>query len=185
MRVLDLFGVGPLPDLPGIAAVIVPLLGLYELRRVLITLALVGRRRQRRLVYRFEGDAPADCYSPEGHMPARLIDASPAGVGLYRGTAHIGARPAIHMELRGADEQTHEVAAQVEVRSCRSSGDRYLIGATIVDIDPDSRMWLMERRYVVCTLERLRGRGPVPTSPEAERIVIQLGDGEPALALAG
>ena len=58
LRLLDLAGVGPLPDLPGIAAVIVPLLGLIELRRVLRTLLAVGRRQQRRQIYRFEGDAP-------------------------------------------------------------------------------------------------------------------------------
>ena len=37
LRLLDLAGVGPLPDLPGIAAVVVPLLGLFELRRLLAT----------------------------------------------------------------------------------------------------------------------------------------------------
>ncbi|HEV7400778.1 MAG TPA: cellulose synthase catalytic subunit, partial [Solirubrobacterales bacterium] len=46
LRLLDLAGVGPLPDLPGIAAVVVPLLGLYELRRLLATVATVGKRRQ-------------------------------------------------------------------------------------------------------------------------------------------
>ncbi len=43
LRLLDLAGVGPLPDLPGIAAVIVPLLGLIELRRIVRTLFAVGR----------------------------------------------------------------------------------------------------------------------------------------------
>src|SRR5690349_15080281 len=62
MRLLDLAGVGPLPDLPGIAAVVVPLLGLFELRRLLATIRAVSRRRQRRLVYRFEGDAEASVY---------------------------------------------------------------------------------------------------------------------------
>jgi cellulose synthase (UDP-forming) len=187
MRLLDLAGAGPLPDLPGVAAVIVPLLGLFELQRVLRTLALVGRRRQRRLIYRFEGDARADCHSDEGHVPGRLIDASPAGVGLVMNAPlSVGARPVVHLKLRGADEQTHEIAAQVEIRSCRPSDDeRYLVGATIVDIDADSRMWLMEWCYVVCTHQRLRGHRPSAAAPEGEPIVIQLGDEEPALALAG
>jgi cellulose synthase (UDP-forming) len=187
MRLLDLAGAGPLPDLPGVAAVIVPLLGLFELQRVLRTLALVGRRRQRRLIYRFEGDARADCYSDEGHVPGRLVDASPAGVGLVMNAPlSVGAQPVVHLELRGADEQPHEIAAQVEIRSCRPSDDeRYLVGATIVDIDADSRMWLMEWCYVVCTHERLRGHRPSAAMPEGEPIVIQLGDEEPALALTG
>ena len=68
LRLLDLAGVGPLPDMPGIAAVIVPLLGLFELRRLGNTLWAVGRRRQRRLVYRFEGDAEAHCFTDDGHV---------------------------------------------------------------------------------------------------------------------
>ena len=40
MRLLDIAGVGPLPDLPGIAAVVVVALGLIELRRILRTLRL-------------------------------------------------------------------------------------------------------------------------------------------------
>jgi cellulose synthase (UDP-forming) len=186
MRLLDLVGAGPLPDLPGIAAVIVPLLGLFELRRVLHTLVTVGRRRQRRLVYRFEGDAPADCYSPEGHVTARLIDASPAGVGLVADAElPIGATPAVNLELRDVDGQTHAIAAEIEVRSCRPSDGRFLIGATIVDIDPESRMWLMEWCYVVCNQERLRGSRPSTQAPEVEPIVIRLGEEEPALALTG
>jgi hypothetical protein len=62
--------------------VIVPLLGLVEMRRILRTLFAVGKRQQRRLVYRFEGDAETQCYSDEGHVSGRLIDASAAGVGL-------------------------------------------------------------------------------------------------------
>ncbi len=196
LRLLDLVGAGPLPDLPGIAMAIVPLLGLFELRRVLKTLVAVGRRRQRRLVYRFEGDAPADVYSPEGHVAGRLVDASAAGVGLVTDAPlAVGDRPAVLMELLDAEQRPHEVAAQVEVRSCRAAGDGYLVGATIVDIDPDSRMWLMEWCYVVCSHERLRGHRPSTPMrmPEAEPIVIPLREGEldlergrraPALALA-
>ena len=88
-------------------------------------------------------------------------------------------------ELQDAREQTHEVGAQVEVRSCRQVGERFLIGATIADIDPESRMQLMEWCYVVCSHERLRGHRPAAPIPEVEPIVIRLRDEEPALALAG
>ena len=186
LRLLDLLGAGPLPDLPGIAAVIVPLLGLIELRRVLHTLVAVGRRQQRRLVYRFEGDAPASLYYAEGHVSGRLVDASAAGVGLVTDTAlEIGTRPAVLLQLQDAHEQTHEVGALVEVRSCRQVGERFLVGATIADIDPESRMRLMEWCYVVCSHERLRGHRPVAPIPETEPIVIRLHEDEPQLALAG
>jgi len=176
LRLLDLAGVGPLPDMPGIAAVIVPLLGLFELRRLLKTLFAVGRRRQRRLVYRFEGDAEAHCFSADGHVPARLVDASASGVGLVaEAPLPIGDRPAVLLQLADASGAVHEVSAQVEVRSCREVEGSFLIGATIAEIDPDSRLRLMEWCYVVCNHERLRGHRPfAPPLPESEAIVVSL-----------
>jgi cellulose synthase (UDP-forming) len=178
LRLLDLAGAGPLPDLPGIAAVIVPLLGLFELRRLLATLLAVGRRRQRRLVYRFEGDAEAHCFTDDAYVPARLIDASASGVGLVaEAPLPVGSRPAVLLELADAAGATHEVAAQVEVRSCREADGRFLLGATIAAIDPDSRLRLMEWCYVVCSHERLRGHRPAAAPlPESEAIVVSLDD---------
>ena len=106
LRLLDLAGVGPLPDMPGIAAVIVPLLGLFELRRLRHTIHAVGRRRQRRLVYRFEGDAEAHCFSDDGHVPARLVDASASGVGLVaEAPLAIGDRPAVLLRAGRRDRR--------------------------------------------------------------------------------
>jgi cellulose synthase (UDP-forming) len=175
LRLFDLAGIGPLPDLPGVAAVVVPLLGLIELRRIFRTLFAVGRRHQRRLVYRFEGDAPAECYSEEGHVTGRLIDASAAGVGLVLDAPiEVGSKPAILLELHNAAGESHEVAAQVEVRSCREADGHHLVGATITEIDSASRMHLMEWCYVVCSHERLRGHRPATPIPEAEAIVLPL-----------
>jgi len=177
MRLLDLAGAGPLPDLPGIAAVVVPLLGLYELRRLSATLLAVGRRRQRRLVYRFEGDAEANLYTPEGHSTARLVDASAAGLGLVaEAPLEVGSEPAVLLRLTDAAGAEHEVATKVEVRTCRESEGRHLVGATILEIDPDARLRLMEWCYVVCTHERLRGHRPATPLPESEAIVISLDD---------
>ena len=175
LRLLDLAGIGPLPDLPGIAAVIVPLLGLIELRRVVRTLLAVGRRQQRRQIYRFEGDAPAHCFAAGGHIGGQLVDASAAGVGLVLDApVGVGERPAVLLELEDATGDAHEVAAQVEVRSCREADGRWLIGATIEEIDPASRMRLMEWCYVVCSHERLRGHRPA-ASATREPIVMPLG----------
>ena len=175
MRLLDLAGVGPLPDLPGIAAVVVPLLGLYELRRLLATGWSVVRRRQRRLVYRFEGDAEANVYGPQGHTPARLVDASASGVGLVaEAPLELGSKPAVLLQLSDAAGKLHEIAAKVEVRSCREAEDRYLIGATIAEIDPEARLRLMEWCYVVCSHERLRGHRPAGPLAGEEAIVVSL-----------
>jgi cellulose synthase (UDP-forming) len=174
LRLLDLAGIGPLPDMPGIAAVVVPLLGLIELRRVLRTLRAVGRRRQRRQVYRFEGDAPAHCFVAGGHIGGHLVDASAAGVGLVLDAPVApGERPAVLLELEDAAGVPHEVAAQIEIRSCREVDGHHLIGATIEEIDSTSRMRLMEWCYVVCSHERLRGHRPA-VATDAEAIVMPL-----------
>jgi len=180
LRLLDLAGIGPLPDLPGIAALIVPLLGLIELRRVLRTLLAVGKRQQRRQVYRFEGEAPAHCFAAGGHVGGQLVDASAAGVGLVLDApVNVGEQPAVLLELEEATGEAHEVAAQVEVRSCREVDGHYLVGATIKEMDPASRMRLMEWCYVVCSHERLRGHRPAAPAPESEAIVMPL-DAAPA-----
>ncbi|HEY0391057.1 MAG TPA: glycosyltransferase [Solirubrobacterales bacterium] len=175
LRLLDLAGIGPLHDLPGVAALIVPLLGLIELRRIGRTLLAVSRRQQRRLIYRFEGDAPAQCFSEHGHVPGRLIDASAAGVGLVmEAPLEVGATPAVLLQLEDAAGEPHEVAAQVEVRSCREADGRHLVGATITEIDSASRMRLMEWCYVVCNHERLRGHRPAAPTDERDAIVLPL-----------
>jgi len=177
LRFLDLAGVGPLPDLPGIAAVVVPVLGLIELRRVVRTLLAVGRRHQRRQVYRFEGDAPALVFAGGGHVGGHLVDASSAGIGLVLDAPlEVGEAPAVLLELEDARGDAHEIAAQVAVRSCREHDSKWLIGATVEEIDPASRMRLMEWCYVVCSHESLRGRRPAtPASvPSEETIVMPL-----------
>lgn len=185
LRLLDIAGVGPLPDLPGIAAVVVVALGLIELRRILRTLLAVGRRQQRRLVYRFEGDAPAHCFWEDGHVGGRLVDASASGVGLVLDAPlEVGAKPAALLALAGASGDVHEVAAQIEVRSCRESEGRHLVGATILEIDPEARMRLMEWCYVVCSHERLRGRRPVAPATEREAIVLPLPASAPQATVA-
>ncbi len=175
LRLLDLAGVGPLPDLPGIAAIVVPVLGLIELRRVLRTLAVVGRRRQRRQVYRFAGDAPAHVFAGGGHVGGRLVDASSAGVGLVLDAPlAVGDEPAVLLELEDARGEAHEVAAQVAIRSCREHEGEWLIGATVEEIDPASRMRLMEWCYVVCSHESLRGRRPGSEAPAPSEQMIEL-----------
>ena len=172
LRLLDLAGVGPLPDLPGIAAIVVPLLGLVELRRVLRTLLTVGRRRQRRQVYRFEGDAAAHCLSDAGHVAGRLVDASAAGIGLVLDAPlPIGARPALLLDLEDARGETREVATQVEVRSCRETDGHWLVGARVEQIDPAARMRLMEWCYVVCNHAQLRGSRPAAATRGVEIVL--------------
>ncbi|HEX2160856.1 MAG TPA: glycosyltransferase family 2 protein [Thermoleophilaceae bacterium] len=162
VRGVDIFGPALIPSLPGVAAVIVPLLALIELRRVLRTLVLAGARRQRRLVYRFEGvDARAHTFAGARPVLGRVVDASASGLGLVMDRPlKVGSRPLVRLRLPDATGAEHDVPVRVEVRSSRSAGESTVIGASIVSIDPESRLRLMEWCYVVCSHERLRGHRP-------------------------
>jgi hypothetical protein len=172
MRVLDLVGVGPLPDLPPIAEWIIPALGLVELRRILRTLTIVAGRRQRRLIYRFEGDAPALCISPDGSVPGRLLDANAAGLGLLvTAPLEVGAHVPIRLRLEDSEGRDRDVQVLAEIRSCRASDDGYVLGARIADITPEARVALMEWCYVVCSHAEVRGARPgALASPTVRRL---------------
>jgi len=161
MRVLDLWGLGPLPHLPPIAEAIIPLLALVELRRILRTLVLVAGRRQRRLIYRFEGDAPALCLSPGGSIPGRLLDASATGLGLLvTAPLEASARVPIRLRLEDSEGRERDVHVVVEVRSCRPGEDGWVLGTRIVELEPEARVALMEWCYVVCSHQEVRGTRP-------------------------
>lgn len=161
MRVLDLWGVGPLPDLPPVAEIVIPLLALIELRRILRTLVLVGGRRQRRLIYRFEGDAPALCLSPGGSVPGRLVDASASGLGLIvTAPLEVGARVPIRLQLEDSEGADRDVHVVTEIRSCRPHEDGFVLGTRIVELEPEARVALMEWCYVVCSHQEVRGTRP-------------------------
>jgi cellulose synthase (UDP-forming) len=161
MRVLDLWGIGPLPDLPPVAQVVIPLLALVELRRVLRTLVLVAGRRQRRLIYRFEGEAPAVCLAPSGSIDGRLLDANAAGLGLRMSAPlEVGARVPLRLQLEDSEGAERDVHVVAEVRSCRAAGDAYAVGTRIVELEPQARVALMEWCYVVCSHQEVRGRRP-------------------------
>jgi cellulose synthase (UDP-forming) len=161
LRVLDLFGAGPLPDLPVVAELVIPLLAAVELRRIVRTLVLVAGRRQRRLIYRFEGDAPVLCESPRGAVPGRLLDASASGLGLFvTAPLEVGVTVPVRMRLEDSEGGDRDVRVVAEVRSCRSSEDGYVLGARIAGLEPEARVALMEWCYVVCSHQEVRGTRP-------------------------
>jgi cellulose synthase (UDP-forming) len=161
MRVLDLWGVGPLPDLPRVAEIVIPLLALVELRRILRTLVLIGGRRQRRLIYRFEGEAPALCLTPDGSVRGRLVDASATGLGLVvAAPLAVGGKVPIRLRLEDSEGAERDVHVVAEVRSCRPGQDGFVVGTRIVELEPEARVALMEWCYVVCSHQEVRGTRP-------------------------
>jgi cellulose synthase (UDP-forming) len=177
VRLVDVFGPALLPSLPGIAAIVVPLLGVVELRRVLRTLVLAGGRRQRRLVYRHEGDAPASLTVSGRELAGRVVDASASGLGLVLdGPTPVGYQPLVNLRLPDATGAERDVRVRAEVRSCRENGEKWFVGARILGMEPDSRMSLMEWCYVVCSHERLRGHRPLERPAHAEPILVPVDD---------
>ncbi len=130
LRVIQDFGAGFLPSMPGFAAWFVPLLGALELRRVLRTLAVAGRRRQLRTEYRtpLETSAfverlqaaepplslgrPRAAEPPQSLAPPRAAEppqslAPPQAVELTRPRSVIAAEPARTPLLAKVHDITH------------------------------------------------------------------------------
>ena len=108
LRLLDLAGVGPLPDLPGIAAVIVPLLGLVELRRRLHTVFAVGRRRSAGSSTASRAMPRPTLFRRRPHRPAGWsTPAPPASASSPTRRSRSASEPAMLLELADADRRGH------------------------------------------------------------------------------
>lgn len=173
VRLLDEAGMNLLPDLTGIALWVVPLVGAFELRRVVRTLALVGRRRQLRTEYRMPLDAPAVVTGPDGTaLIGRARDICPSGLGLEL-PAPIGrwATTTATVHLRTLSGAVEPVTVTIEVQSCRSQGERWIAGTRIVGCDSLAERRVVEYCYVIAQGDRLRGKQPValPVPQESAR----------------
>ncbi len=169
-RVLDEAGYGVLPDIHGIAIWVIPALGLLELRRVVRTLVMVGRRRQRRSEYRMPLDAGAAATTADGKtVIGRARDLSPSGLGLELPVRLApGATASATVQLPGIDGAVEPVLLAVEVQSCRPAGEGWLIGCRIAGCDAAAERRIVEYCYVVCQGDRLRGSEPLALPEPAE-----------------
>jgi cellulose synthase (UDP-forming) len=177
-RILDEAGVGFLPNLHGIALWVIPALGIVELRRVVRTLALVARRRQRRSEYRMPLDAPMVAIG-EDQTPivGRARDLSPSGLGLeLSAPLRPGTAATATVQLPGLSGEVHPVALRLEVQSCRPRGDEWAIGARIAGCSDEVERRIVEYCYVVCQGNRLRGAEPLalptPFEPQLRKVAM-------------
>jgi cellulose synthase (UDP-forming) len=186
LRILQEAGVHLfLPGLRGIALWVVPLVGVFELRRVLRTLALVARRRQRRIEYRMGLDAPAIAVAhAPGAQPSigRARDLSPSGIGLeLPAPVAVGTALTATVRLPGVGGEIAPVDLDLSVQSYRPQGERWVLGARIVGADAQAARRVVEYCYIVHQAMRLRPDGPPvalprPVVPEEEpRLVPTLG----------
>jgi hypothetical protein len=159
VRSLGMFGLDALPRLPGIAVWVVPVLALAELRRLLRTLHLLGRRHQRRFDHRFPEAIPATVTTSDDEpVDAIVVDASPTGAAIVlRDHVPIGGLFRLDASLAQAAGRRVPFSATYEVRSTRFDGELWRVGARIVDVAPDDLDHLVELCHVVSPYERLRG----------------------------
>ncbi len=183
-RGLGLLGyVQPRP-LPAWAATFAMVLGTWELYRVVASLRIVVRRRQRRAQVRFACLAPAAIADRSGKRSlGRVVDVSVSGVGLLVAEeVRPGTRLRVDFALPGLDNRSLSVAATVTVQSARpvpAAGWR--LGTTISYIDSGSRDNLVRYCYVVHPCTRLRESRLGAPGPAAAP-VIPIGPASPPLA---
>jgi cellulose synthase (UDP-forming) len=164
LRILEEAGVPLfLPSLRGIALWVVPLVGVFELRRVLRTLAIVARRRQQRIEYRMPLDAPAiatPCVPGAPPLIGRARDLSPSGVGLeLPAPIEVGTAIAVTLQLHGIDGETAPVSLDLTIQSCRRQGETWVVGSRITGASARDARRVIEYCYVVYQAKRLRAGG--------------------------
>lgn len=169
LRVGDDAGLGVLPRMHGFAAWFVPLLGLFELRRVLRTLTLVGRHRQLRGEYRTPLTASVaissdrDPSGPGQSLLGRTCDITPSGIAVELSRPLVvGERARLTVQLPGMRSSTMPVRLDVVVQTCQAHGKSWRIGASIASCSAQDRRRVVEYCHVIWPYQRLRGFRPAP-----------------------
>lgn len=164
-RALGLLGVVQERLLPAWAATFAMVLGTWELYRVVRSLAIVVRRRQRRGETRFCCLAPAMITNDaHDHLFGRVVDVSLSGIGLLVARPlEEGTRLQVGFSLPGLDGRDLPVTMTACVRSVREASSteatqaaRWRLGMAVAGIDSSSRDSLISFCYVAHPWERLR-----------------------------
>jgi PilZ domain len=169
LRVCADAGLGVLPRMTGFAAWFVPLLGIFELRRVLRTLTLVGRHRQLRGEYRTPLAASVAIRShPDPSEAAqdllgRTCDITPSGIAVELSRPlPVGQSTSLTVQIPGVQASSTPVRLDVAVQTCRPHGQSWRIGASIASCSEQDRQRIIEYCHVVWPYQRLRGFRPEP-----------------------
>ncbi len=176
LRILEEAGVHLfLPSLHGIALWVVPLVGAFELRRVMRTLAIITRRRQQRIEYRMPLAAPAvaaPCAPGAPPLIGRARDLSPSGVGLeLPAPIALGTRATVTVQLPEVSGETVPVSLDLTIQSCRREGETWVVGSRITGASAQDSRRVVEYCYVVYQARRLRGSGPPVALPTPVAVV--------------
>ena len=158
-RGLGILGyVHPRP-LPAWATTFAMVLGTWELYRLVRTLRIVRRRHQLRAQVRFSCLAPATIAGKANERTyGRVVDVSESGLGLLVAKeVEDGSLLRVEFELPGVDDTTLPVALTAAVHSARpDESGGWRLGASITEIDGESRRNLVRYCYVAHPWKRLR-----------------------------
>jgi len=158
--------VGWLPPLAPVTAVAVPGFAVIELRRLLRTLLLVARRRQRRGEFRFGCNEPAAMLSPSIGVTqeAVLRDASISGLGIdVTAPAPVGETIVVWLALPRPDGAAAVIRVHAKVRSCRpASAGLWRVGVVLNGGTTAAPRALWEFCYIACPTRRLRSAQHAP-----------------------
>jgi cellulose synthase (UDP-forming) len=153
-------GAGWLPPLSPVAAVVVPGFAVIELRRLLRTLALVVRRRQRRAEFRFGCNEPAALLSPSIGVTQEAVvrGASTSGLGIdLTAPVPIGETVVVWLALPRPDGEPTVIRVHATVRSCRpGQPGTWRVGLALNGGPTAAPRALWEFCYLVCPTRRLR-----------------------------
>ncbi len=180
LRIAADAGLGLLPQMRGFAAWFVPLLGVFELRRVLRTLTLVGSHRQLRGEYRTPLTASVaissrqDRNTPGRALLGRTCDITPSGIAVELSRPlPVGSSASLTVQLPGVQASTTPVRLDVAVQTCQPHGELWRVGATIASCSEQDRQRVIEYCHVIWPYQRLRGFRPTPLAPAGEHGALQ------------
>jgi hypothetical protein len=139
----------------------VPLVAIVEFRRVMRTLAIVGRRHQVRSEYRVPLEAPVafSVASSSGtSMVGHVCDISPSGLRMLL-PEHVEPKTTARAMVRlpSVSGDPERVQLDMNVMSCRETADGWSAGARVCGVTDADQRRLLEYCYVTAATARLRG----------------------------
>ena len=160
----------PMPELPGVARVVVPMVAAVEVRRMVRSLVVHYRRHQVRALFRFPCTETAMVTGYGTTVGAGVVDLNPTGASLrLPRMVPAGTRITVGLTLPDAAGESHRIRLTAKVLSNFASGDGFRVGVRFTELAPRTRGILVEYCFLVTSIRRLRpevaGRPPVRRRP--------------------
>ena len=170
-RMADAVHPGLLPPLPGLAWILLPALGILESKRVARTLAIVGRRHQRRAVVRFPAALAVTVTSYDGALSEGVtVDVSTAGLQVdLEAPLGVGEGHQLCLAMPPGVLPA-QIALDVRVLECRPVAAGWRIRVAVDSVETTQALHaLVSWCYVWSTYAEIRGQRRVLEAPQEQR----------------